>query len=158
MSNTLDDSVGGAHLYDGLNYQFTSDRFDIPNSAIYFNKGYLTVPPGIYFSGDFSITAWINLKSNIRSSRIIDFANGSNNNNILFAFNNNQLFGKIFINYNSDILQQLVCPFKLELNTWYHVAYVLIESTAFIYKNGIQVVTGPHTSSPLNITRTMSFI
>jgi len=62
MSN-LSDIVGKADLYNGLNYYFVSDRFCTPNSAIYFKNGFLQVPAGVYFSGDFSVTAWIYLKS-----------------------------------------------------------------------------------------------
>jgi hypothetical protein len=43
MSN-LSDVIGGANLFGGENYSFVQDRFGTPNSAIYFNKGFLQVP------------------------------------------------------------------------------------------------------------------
>ena len=46
MSN-LNDLVGDANLRDGSNYSFVSDRFNNPNSAIYFNNGYLKIPSGL---------------------------------------------------------------------------------------------------------------
>jgi hypothetical protein len=81
MSN-LSDVVGGANLYGGSNYSFTFDRFCSANSAIYFNKGYLQVPEGVYFSGDFTVTAWIYLKSYQSYSRIFDFGNGRISDNV----------------------------------------------------------------------------
>ena len=44
MSN-LSDVISGADLFDGVNNESAADRFCNPNSAIYFNKGYLTAPP-----------------------------------------------------------------------------------------------------------------
>ncbi len=61
MSN-LSDVVGGANLFGGSSYSFVSDRFNSSNSAIFFNQGYLQVPTGVYFSGDFTFTAWIYFK------------------------------------------------------------------------------------------------
>jgi hypothetical protein len=84
MSN-LSDVVGGADLFGGTSYSFVPDRFCSPNSAIYFNKGYLQVPAGVYFSGDFTFTAWVYLKSYQPWSRIFDFGNGSPSDNVYFS-------------------------------------------------------------------------
>jgi len=81
MSN-LSDVVGGANLYNGYSYSYTYDRLCSANSAIYFNKGYLQVPSGVYFYGDFNVTAWIYLKSYQSYSRVIDFGNGQAVENI----------------------------------------------------------------------------
>ena len=72
MSNQSD-VVGGANLFGRSSYSFVPDRFCSANSAIYFNKGYLQVPEGVYFSGDFTFTAWVYLKSYQPWSRIFDF-------------------------------------------------------------------------------------
>ena len=84
MSN-LSDVVGGANLFGGSKYSFVPDRFCSPNSAIFFNNGYLQVPPGVYFSGDFTVTAWINIKSYQSYSRIFEFGNGKSTNNIILT-------------------------------------------------------------------------
>jgi hypothetical protein len=98
MSN-LSDLVGGANLFGGGNYSFVSDRFGSPNSAIYFNKGYLQVPEGVYFSGDFTVTAWIFLKSYQSWSRIFEFGNGRDSDNVGLAMNatSSHLCGLIYI-------------------------------------------------------------
>ena len=40
MSN-LTDIIGGRDLFGGASYSFVSDKFCSPNSAIYFNQGFL---------------------------------------------------------------------------------------------------------------------
>ena len=88
--NNLSDVVGGANLFGGSSYSFTTDRFGTPNSAIYFNQGYLQAPPGNYFlSGNFTVTAWIYLKSIQSWSRIIDFGDGEKNDNVIFGWYDN---------------------------------------------------------------------
>jgi hypothetical protein len=70
MSN-LNDVVGKANLYDGVDYEFVNDRFCQPNSSIHLNQGNLQVPKDVYFSGDFTVTLWIFLKSNPLCAEII---------------------------------------------------------------------------------------
>ncbi len=55
----ISDIVGGADLYNGVSYSLTTDRFGNANSAIYLNNGYLQVPTGVYFSGDFTVNCEI---------------------------------------------------------------------------------------------------
>ena len=72
-------------MYGGSSYSFTYDRFCNAYSAIYFNIGYLQVPSGAYFKGDFTVTAWIKLISFNQFSQIIDFGNGNFLNNVMFG-------------------------------------------------------------------------
>ena len=74
MSN-LSDIIGGADLFNGTNYEFTNDRFSNPGSSILFNNGYLTIPPNVYFNGDFSITLWVKFKSFQKNAKIFNFGN-----------------------------------------------------------------------------------
>jgi hypothetical protein len=149
--SSLNDSVGGATLFGGSNYYFVADRFGTPNSAIYFNNGYLQIPSGVYFSGDFTITAWIYLKSCTHLARIIDFGNGVSDNNVIFGMNDNTstLIGEIFHNNNKNKLES---DFKLDLNQWYFVSFVLIDTTVYIYVNGEKISNGK-SHIPINILR-----
>ena len=45
----------------------------------------------------------------------------------------------------------------MNLNTWFHVAYVLSHQSAFIYVNG-EMSTGSAWSQPRNIQRALNFI
>jgi hypothetical protein len=156
MSN-LNDQMGGANLFGGSNYLFTSDRFCSPNSAIYFNKGYLQVPSGVYFTGDFTVTAWIYLKSYQSYSRIFDFGNGQASDNVLLGINSthSKIRGNIF-----DIslsVSPIITSSLINLNEWYFISFVLNGTTVYIYVNGKQVKNGA-SKKPNNILRTNNYI
>jgi hypothetical protein len=154
MSN-LSDIVGGANLYGGVNYSFTYDRFCSADSAIYFNSGYLQVPAGFYFSGDFTFTAWIYLKSYQYFSRIFDFDNGKSNNVLLgMAGINSQMCGIIFNGTSHKTIQTLSI---MNLNEWYFISFVLSGTTGFIYVNGSQAITGT-LNVPNKILRKSNYI
>ena len=156
--NNLSDLIGGANLFDGSNYSFTYDKFCSQNSAIYFNKGYLKVPAGVYFSGDFSITAWIYLKSYQMWSKIFYFGNGKTDDSVIFEMYMKtpqidltvyQLsLGTNLFALNSSII---------ELNQWYHVAAILKGTKGYIYVNGQLVINGT-SKIPRNITRTTNCV
>jgi hypothetical protein len=155
MSN-LSDVAGGANLFGGGNYSFTSDRFCSPNSAIYFNKGYLQVPDGVYFSGDFTFTAWIYLKSYQHFSRFFDFGNGKIDNAILGI---NSTTSKIRGNiYNMSVsVSPIITSSVINLNEWYFISFVLSGTTGYIYVNGNQIKNGA-SKIPNNILRTNNYI
>jgi len=130
----LNDVVGGANLYGGSSYSFTYDRFCSPNSAIYFNNGYLQMPPSVYFSGNFTFIAWIYLKSYQTYSRIAEFDDQTSTYLVAFYFHDS----------TSQLTFQIstfafVGTTTLSLFNWYHVAFVLQGTTGLIYVNGIQI-------------------
>ena len=51
--NNSNDLIGNAHMYDGINVSLTADRFNNSNSALDIANGYLKLPPGVYFNGNF---------------------------------------------------------------------------------------------------------
>ena len=139
--SSLSDIVGGADLYNGVSYSFTTDRFGNANRAIYLNNGYLQVPPGVYFSGDFTVTAWINLKSYSLSysfSPIFGFGSNSSGNNVFLALRETYslqtciLIGNIWPESYSCVSSNAY----IQPNVWYHVAVVLSGTTRYFYLNG----------------------
>ncbi len=139
MSNLID-IVGGANLFGGTSYSFVSDRFDSPNSAIYFNLGYLQVPEGVYFSGDFTFTSWIYLKSIQSWARLFDFGNGNPMDNIALSLYEQtcQIFGQT--NKGTSV-SDILTP-SINLNQWYFVSFVLSGTTGYIYFDGNQIANG----------------
>ena len=153
--NNLSDVIGSANLYGGSSYSFVPDRFCSPNSAIFFNSGYLQVPPGVYFSGDFTVTAWINIKSYQSHSRIFDFGNGKNINSIFFyMYSTTSQIAAYIIDPNAGSIA--TTPI-ISLNQWYFVAFVLNGTTGYIYVNGNLVGSGT-LSVPSQINRKSNFI
>ncbi len=150
MSN-LSDIISNASLFGGFSYSFTYDRYCSPDSAIYFNNGYLQVPEGIYFPNDFTVTAWIMIKYFQTQTTIIDF-NHDNDNRIrlglactqLNAYMSNSLISTSCFDGNSvDISTENLI---LKENIWYHIAYVSQNTNLLIYLNGIEVINS--TNSP----------
>lgn len=160
MSN-LSDVVGGADLFNGTNYSYTTDRLNNLNSSIYFNSGFLSVPPsGAYCTGgDFTITAWIQMKSSKKHARIIEFGNGPYSDSVIFGGGqlNTQLFFAVILNSSSTSSLNTPTTYVIELNIWYHVAAVLQGQKAYIYINGIQVANGPM-QRPRSILRKENYI
>ena len=64
------------------------------------------MPPGVYFTGDFTVIAWVNVKSFQLYSRIIDFGNNNpNKDNIIFGLNAKTpfLFGRTGQNVSTNL-------------------------------------------------------
>src|SRR5215467_1781095 len=49
------------------------------------STGYLSAPSGVWFNGNLTVEGWVFLRSYNSWSRLIDFANGPNTNNVLLA-------------------------------------------------------------------------
>jgi hypothetical protein len=156
--SSLNDTIGGANLI-GSGYSFTFDMFCNSNSAIYVNRSYLQAPSGVYFSGDFTMIAWIYLKSYQLNSSIIDFGNRNHTDNIMLALGISDWFLQAKLHYNSSAVSELqIGSAILNLNQWYHISYVLGGTTHSIYVNGIQVVNGTTVYVPRNVNRSTNYI
>ncbi len=119
---------------------------------------YILAPSGVWFTGNFTIEAWVYERSYNSWSRLIDFGNGSASDNIVVALSN-ATSGQI----NFQIYQgssggpSVESPASLPLNQWNHVACVLNGTTGTIYINGVAVATGTM-SVPNSLTRTIDYI
>ena len=160
--NNLSDVIGSANLYGGSSYSFVPDRFCSPNSAIFFNSGYLQVPPGVYFSGDFTVTAWIKLIpyqsfSYQSFATILNFGNGLTSDNVFLYLYPKlyQLNGFVYQLSTSSSFATSSSVFNP--NKWHFVAFVLNYQTGYIYVNGDQVGSGT-LLVPNQINRTSNFI
>jgi hypothetical protein len=153
--SSLNDAVGGAHLYSyTYEYQFVSDRFGNPSSAIYLNNDYLSIPSGVYFNGDLTITAWFKLKSYRKSSRIVEFSNGPSSDNIVLAMHEYSPQLYIMERWNAYIAPKTS---EIKLGRWYHIAYVLECTNARVYVNGVQILSAT-LNAPANVYRSQNYI
>ena len=156
---SYNDSIGEANGYEGQNAALTSDRFGVALSALDLSNGYIQIPPGIYFNGDYTVTSWIYIRSFTNWARIIDFGNEGQINNVVMAFahDSSGQLGQYFT-VGSSWLLFFGSTRVLPLNTWLHVAFVLSYPNAFIYINGSLDSTATATGEPKNLTRTSNFI
>ena len=161
MNSDASDASG--NNFNGVNYSCApaSDRFNNPGYALYFdgNGAYIDVPDGVYFDGNYTVSAWIN-PSEIRNwSRLIDFANGPGDNNVLCAISMNTT--GYFLNevYNNSYSGGYVyCSDAPPLDTWTMVTAVLDGNYISIYINGELCTTSYTSQLPQNILRTQNFI
>ena len=79
------DQIGSAHMTQGALASFTTDRFGNANSALALNGGWTQVPSGVYFNTpQLTISVWIYPQQVGFAARLIDFGNGSNQDNVVF--------------------------------------------------------------------------
>lgn len=135
--------------------------YDINNTTQAGGK-YMTLPAGNYFGGtDFTIEAWIYPRTFNVWSRIMDFGNGSSNNNVLLALTNGTSGKPQFELYNGTASAgNIISPYVLPLNQWTHIACTFVNGTrvATMYLNGTQVAQGTFTSGAVNITRNNCYV
>ena len=152
--SSLSDVIGKMNFYGEINISFVSDRFNNKDSAIEINSGYLIVPPGKYFTNNFTITIWINLKSNQTWTTIIDFGNGRQQNNILLGFFYNSLNCFVF---NAEH-KRLLNVKKINLHEWYHISFVVNGTKGHLYLNGVEFAHSVFMLPALGTLRSKNFI
>lgn len=148
----LNDVVGDANLFNGSNYGCTYDRFCQPKSAIYFNNGYLRVPPGVYISGDFTIIVWIKWKLIAPFATIIELSGDLPVDKLKFGMDSTGKTLKLDIT-SANVTTSFVGS-TIQLNEWCHVSIVTNETAIYMFVNGIQtyesVFTPPNIANRIN--------
>jgi len=130
-----------------------------PGSALNLNgsTGYIQATNNVWFSGDFTVEAWVFVRSYTSWARLIDFANGPNNQNVYVAlsagFTGKPAMG-VFTNTGVPVVQ---ATSQLPLNQWVHLAATLNGTNGTIYINGNVVGSGTRNIPP-NATRTNNYI
>ncbi|CAF1069775.1 unnamed protein product, partial [Brachionus calyciflorus] len=88
-----------------------------------------------YFSGEFTVTAWVKLNAYLTHQRLIDFGNDAGSDNVLMVLSgptNNILFHI----YHGSSLNRFDSSIVLFLNIWHHVAFTYSGNVMKIYVNG----------------------
>ena len=124
-------------------------------NALDFDGGsdYVSAPPAVYFSGDFTIECWVYPKSFPNWARIIDFGNGAGNHNVLLSYTYGNSGAPGFYVEGSQFQANQALP----LNQWSHIAATLSGNTATIYINGVAAGTSTF-PTPANVTRNYCYI
>jgi hypothetical protein len=148
----LKDLLGSADSVSSGVCSFVPDRFNNPNSALYLNNAYLTLPSGTYFNGGpFSFMGWIYLFDIVHVINFFSFGNGNYNNNIYLQSNNGVPYGYIF-NYN-NFFAMLASTKNYQISAWTHTAFTFDGTNAMIYINGTLISSSVATYVPLNVNR-----
>ncbi len=136
FDNSLKDSISRCDLTIGSNGAPSTDRFGNASSALYFNNGYATAPPGVYFdpsTGGASIMVWFKAVSINVYQRVIDFGIGPNEAIIFSNFGRNPT---INIHLNPGNLQTISVS-SVIANVWVHLTATFTTTSSTIYFNGI---------------------
>ena len=157
FTNNVNDSIGTAHLYHGVNASLTHDRFGNDNSSLRLNSGYYCVPPGVYFSGPFTTSVWVNAKSYNSWARVFDFGIGQASHNVVFYLFKDSTNLSLFVIYQSSNRIFLGCNRALVLNEWAHLAVTFDDIQSNFYYNGI-FCNSTSLFHPANVTRNKNYI
>ena len=138
-----------------------ADRFGNATGAIQLNgtNGYIDVPDGVYFNGGpFTVSCWFNKQTNANFSRLFDFGNGQQSNNILAILTNGTNGRAGAQNYTGAAAQAITStPSAQSLNLWFHFTYSWSNGVGRVWINGVQVASG-NQNAPVNIMRTINYI
>ena len=121
------------------------------------------LPAVKFFTGtSFTVESWVYLKSYASWSRLMDFGNGSANENVLIALSNLASGVPWFEVYRGAAGGGLSAGQAIPLSTWTHLACVFSYTSgttgiATIYINGNQVATGT-INQPNNVARANNYI
>lgn len=103
---------------------------------------FLKLPEDTYFNSDFTFEAWIYKRNNNNWSRLFDFGNGPNKNNIIIALSNGST-GKLSFHINNENnSKSFTLDTPTPLNEWTHVTLRLTAHLAWVYINGEFVKLG----------------
>ncbi|RNA26360.1 glycoside hydrolase [Brachionus plicatilis] len=141
----VNDLVGGKDLYGPYNTDFEKDRFGKENSAVRLNYGYYAIPAGHYFGPEFSISIWAKFFNSDIYTRIFEFGNGMQTNNVVGIYTHNSNLIKIGMTvYKPNPIETKDIGYSSvqEKNRWYHVVYVIKNTDAYIYLDGHFLASG----------------
>lgn len=118
---------------------------------------FLKLPEDTYFNSDFTFEAWIYKRNNNVWSRVIDFGNGPNKNNVIVVLSNSGN-GKFSFHVNNDSQNR---SFTLDdafpTNEWIHLAVNITGPLSRVYINGEFVKLGL-LQTPDDVTRSTNYI
>src|SRR5258705_2226258 len=121
-------------------------------------SGYAQATNGVWFNGNFTVEAWVYVRSYNNWSRLLDFANGQNTNNVFLALSGGTGGFPVFGVYtNNNGTPNFTANTQLPLNQWAHLAATLNGTTGTIYINGVNVGSGA-LNLPPNVVRTNNYI
>lgn len=160
LNDSFLDTVQCADLTPVYNPWFVLE--DDGNYSIQLNStthSHLRAQPGVYFSGDFSISAWIYVTDILTTWRVLDFGNGASNQNVILSYSDStKLITRLLVSNGSNVSPfSALSTFKYSLQTWTHLAATLNGSQARLYLNGTSSGTG-QLPAPIKLVRNSNLI
>ncbi len=128
----------------------TEDRLNKSDSALLLNNGYIRIPSGVYFNGDFTFMAWV--KFNRRFTSLFVFKHSSRSLNIFcdiqavneivsyeYEYDMNRITYKSYNKTQCTVstlnTNLIITDTELKLNQWIHLALVFSNNSLRFYLN-----------------------
>ena len=156
----MNDQIGSSHMMQGNLTSFTSDRFGCLNSALALNGGWTQVQSGVYFDSiEFTISVWVLPQQIGSNSRIFDFGNGWQSDNVVLTLEYVSTPKNLFqIFQSSTIKLDAISSQNLTLNEWQFIVATFNGTNARLYLNGTLTAESNQNYTLPIITRTNCFI
>ncbi len=149
-------------MIQDISTSFIADRFGNVNSALALNGGWTLVPGGIYFSTlELTISVWVYPSSVGYNSRIIDFGNGQNADNIIFSFSQGTTCKPYFQYYSGPYgLFTAISPEPISQNQWQFLTATFNGTNARVYLNGTLIAQSntQNYTRPFDLSRSNCYI
>ncbi|PLX00099.1 MAG: hypothetical protein C0593_01745 [Marinilabiliales bacterium] len=129
--------------FDDIYHTIITDK---PNYVIDFDgtSDFVSVDSSTFIYQNFTIEYWVNKRNNNNWSRVFDFGNGPNKNNILMSLTTGTSGKQTIAIYNDGHNESFEIQTPLPLNEWVHVAVRLTNNRiGWVYFNGELVQYGP---------------
>ena len=139
---TMLDEIDGANMTQGQGSSttFVADRFGNENEALNLNGSWTQVPSGFYFNTpQFSIATWIYPKQLGSWSRLIDFGNGANQDNVVFAIGSPANKPAIQVYSLNTCKMKLYSLQTLTLDKWQFLSMTYNGAKLTIYIDSVQI-------------------
>ena len=101
------------------------------------------------------MTAWVNPKVNKSFSVLVSFSNAEGKDSVWIGFKDLMFY--VEISNASNGIEAISSVAPLSLNNWTHVAFVLKNTTGYVYLNGIENYNSP-LPAPIRRQRKLNFI
>lgn len=141
-NNDLSDHIGSADLIPELNVEMAEDRFGNPNSSMFLNNGYASLPPGVYFnSSDFTIIAWIKPidLSTLGNHAFMSFSNQYQTEIVYVSYGSSTFYPEFVSQISVSDYTYLTASEMLDANVWNHLVARQKDGILFLYLNGTLV-------------------
>lgn len=128
-----------------------------PRSFAFTGTEYIQAANNNYFTGgDFTVTAWVYITNNTSYSRIFDFGNGENSDNVILAMEGSSYFPTFHI-YDGGSDSWVTSSAEISTGVWTHYAVTYSNGAGILYLNGVSVGSnGMH--RPNNVVRNNCYI
>jgi hypothetical protein len=154
----LTDVVGGVQMtFQTPAPNLIKTTFGKKQMALNYTRGYSTIPAGVYFETEFSVSCWVMIiDKNSKYPRLFDFANDvSNNNRIVLTIDGQYGFFFWFSN-NGAFVNIVSATTQLNLNQWTFMTVTYSNQVLKYYFNetyvggGATGISWPGTKTNLN--------